>query len=105
MLSIVALSRRDLREELLAGGPEANFSDPTHEMVGVVRNAGGNGWATNRNRLSAWAAPIPVFWRVAGMLARLRLLPPPAWAGIDESVSIEEFHHVLGSMRCRRGTI
>jgi len=82
-------------EELLAGGPEANFSDPTHEMVGhLVRNAAG--------RLGYEPKPIVSlggtdtrFWRVAGVPAFVYGCSPAGMGGIDESVSIAEFHHVL----------
>jgi succinyl-diaminopimelate desuccinylase len=83
-------------EELLPGGPEANVSDPTHEMVGhLVRNA-----ARTLDR-----PPQPIvslggtdtrFWRMKGVPAFVYGCSPAGMGGIDESVSIAEYHHVLG---------
>jgi succinyl-diaminopimelate desuccinylase len=82
-------------EELLAGNPESTWSDPTHEMVGhLVRNA-----AAFMDH-----APQPIvslggtdtrFWRRAGVPAFVYGCSPAGMGGIDESVSIAEFHHVL----------
>jgi succinyl-diaminopimelate desuccinylase len=82
-------------EELLAGGPEANFSDPTHEMVGHL----------TRNAAEALGyAPRPIvslggtdtrFWRVKGVPAFVYGCSPAGMGAVDESVSIAEFHHVL----------
>jgi succinyl-diaminopimelate desuccinylase len=82
-------------EELLAGNPESTWSDPTHEMVGhLVRNAAD----------ALGYAPQPIvslggtdtrFWRRAGVPAFVYGCSPAGMGGIDESVSIAEFHHVL----------
>jgi len=82
-------------EELLAGNPESTWSDPTHEMVGhLVRNA-----AAFMDH-----APQPIvslggtdtrFWRRAGVPAFVYGCSPVGMGGIDETVSIAEFHHVL----------
>ncbi|HTR83480.1 MAG TPA: M20/M25/M40 family metallo-hydrolase [Reyranella sp.] len=82
-------------EELLAGNPESTWSDPTHEMVGhLVRNA-----AQFMDH-----APQPIvslggtdtrFWRRAGVPAFVYGCSPAGMGGIDEAVSIAEFHHVL----------
>lgn len=82
-------------EELLAGGPEANYSDPTHEMVGhLVRNAAGRLGYEPRPIVSLGGTDTR-FWRVAGVPAFVYGCSPAGMGGIDESVSIEEFHHVL----------
>ncbi len=82
-------------QELLAGNPESTWSDPKHEMVGhLVRNA-----AAFMDQ-----APQPIvslggtdtrFWRRAGVPAFVYGCSPAGMGGIDESVSIAEFHHVL----------
>jgi succinyl-diaminopimelate desuccinylase len=82
-------------EELLADGPEANWSDPGHEMVGHLA----------RNAASALGyAPQPIvslggtdtrFWRVRGVPAFVYGCSPAGMGAADESVSIEEFRHVL----------
>lgn len=82
-------------EELLAGGPEANWSDPEHEMVGhLCRNAGE----------ALEAAPLPIislggtdarFWRTRGTPAFVYGCSPQGMGAPDESVSIDEFRHVL----------
>ena len=82
-------------EELLAGNPEATWSDPTHEMVGhLVRNAAE----------SLGDAPQPIvslggtdtrFWRTAGVPAFVYGPSPAGMGAPNESVSVAEFHHVL----------
>jgi succinyl-diaminopimelate desuccinylase len=82
-------------EELLSGGPEANVSDPTHEMVGhLVRNA----------TEAQGFAPQPIvslggtdtrFWRMKGVPAFVYGCSPAGMGGVDESVSLAEFHHVM----------
>jgi succinyl-diaminopimelate desuccinylase len=93
--SIVARYPMVTCEELLAGNPESTWSDPTHEMVGhLTRNA-----AAFMDH-----APQPIvslggtdtrFWRRAGVPAFVYGCSPAGMGGIDESVSIAEFHHVL----------
>jgi succinyl-diaminopimelate desuccinylase len=98
MQAVAAIARRHTGvtwEELLAGGPEANWSDPTHEMVGhLTRNA----------TESLGYAPKPIvslggtdtrFWRVAGVPAFVYGCSPAGMGGFDESVSITEFRHIL----------
>jgi succinyl-diaminopimelate desuccinylase len=82
-------------EELLPDGPEANVSDPTHEMVGhLVRNAA--------DRLGYQPQPIVSlggtdtrFWRAKGVPAFVYGCSPAGMGGVDESVSLDEFHHVM----------
>lgn len=82
-------------EELLPGGPEANFSDPTHEMMGhLVRHA----------EAALGERPQPIvslggtdtrFWRVKGVPAFVYGCSPAGMGAADESVRIAEFHHVM----------
>jgi succinyl-diaminopimelate desuccinylase len=82
-------------EELLPGGPEANVSDPTHEMMGhLVRNAAeAQGWAPQP--IVSLGGTDTRFWRTKGVPAFVYGCSPAGMGGVDESVSIAEFHHVL----------
>lgn len=93
--SIVARYPMVTTEQLLEGNPESTWSDPTHEMVGhLTRNAA----------VGLGHAPQPIvslggtdtrFWRRAGMPCFVYGPSPKGMGGIDEAVSIEEFHHIL----------
>ncbi|MBV8191159.1 MAG: peptidase dimerization domain-containing protein, partial [Alphaproteobacteria bacterium] len=82
-------------EELLPGGPEANVSDPTHEMMGhLIRNAAeAQGWAPQP--IVSLGGTDTRFWRAKGVPAFVYGCSPAGMGGVDESVSIAEFHHVL----------
>ena len=82
-------------EELLPGGPEANWSDPTHEMVGhLVRHAGAALGQTPQPIVSLGGTDTRL-WRVKGVPAFVYGCSPAGMGAADESVSIAEFHHVL----------
>jgi len=82
-------------EELLAGNPESSWSDPTHEMVGhLVRNAAPFLGHPPQPIVSLGGTDTR-FWRRAGVPAFVYGCSPKGMGGIDESVSIAEFHHVL----------
>jgi succinyl-diaminopimelate desuccinylase len=82
-------------EELLAGNPESTWSDPTHEMVGhLVRNAAAFMEHPPQPIVSLGGTDTR-FWRRAGVPAFVYGCSPAGMGGIDESVSIAEFHHVL----------
>jgi succinyl-diaminopimelate desuccinylase len=82
-------------EELLPGGPEANVSDPTHEMMGhLVRNAAeAQGFAPQP--IVSLGGTDTRFWRVKGVPAFVYGCSPAGMGGVDESVSLAEFHHVM----------
>ena len=83
-------------EELLPGGPEATVSDPTHEMMGhLLRHAGARLGRRRRSRSSASAAPIRASGAPKGVPAFVYGCSPAGMGGVDESVSIAEFHHVM----------
>jgi|FEC22Drversion2_1045045.scaffolds.fasta_scaffold01412_8 succinyl-diaminopimelate desuccinylase len=86
-------------EELLPGGPEANVSDPTHEMMGHLLRRAGAPPGTLLDR-----PPQPIvslggtdtrFWRARGVPAFVYGCAPAGMGGVDESVSLAEFHHVM----------
>ena len=82
-------------EELLAGNPESTWSDPTHEMVGhLVRNAA-EALGHPPQPIVSLGGTDTRFWRRAGVPAFVYGCSPAGMGGIDESVSIAEFHHVL----------
>jgi len=82
-------------EELLPGGPEANVSDPTHEMMDhLVRNAAeAQGFAPQP--IVSLGGTDTRFWRRKGVPAFVYGCSPAGMGGIDESVSLAEFHHVM----------
>ena len=93
--SIVARYPMITCEELLAGNPESTWSDPTHEMVGhLVRNAAAFMDYPPQPIVSLGGTDTR-FWRRAGVPAFVYGCSPAGMGGIDESVSIAEFHHVL----------
>jgi succinyl-diaminopimelate desuccinylase len=81
-------------EELLPGGPEANVSDPTHEMMGhLIRNATeAQGWSPQP--IVSLGGTDTRFWRAKGVPAFVYGCSPAGMGGVDESVSLDEFHHV-----------
>ena len=82
-------------EELLAGNPESTWSDPTHDMVGhLVRNAA-EAQGHPPQPIVSLGGTDTRFWRRAGVPAFVYGCSPAGMGGIDESVSIAEFHHVL----------
>jgi succinyl-diaminopimelate desuccinylase len=82
-------------EELLAGNPESTWSDPTHEMVGhLVRNAA-DALGYPPQPIVSLGGTDTRFWRRAGVPAFVYGCSPAGMGGIDESVSIAEFHHVV----------
>ena len=82
-------------EELLPGGPEANVSDPTHEMMGhLVRNAAeAQGFAPQP--IVSLGGTDTRFWRAKGVPAFVYGCSPAGMGGVDESVSLAEFQHVM----------
>ena len=83
-------------EELDTGDIEANWSDPEHEMVSHLRR--------NARAAPDGITPQPViglggtdtrFWRARGVPAFVHGCSPAGMGAPDESVSIEEFRHVL----------
>ena len=83
-------------EELDTGDIEANWSDPEHEMVAhLVRSAGsGPGGITPRPVVGLGGTDTR-FWRARGVPAFVHGCSPAGMGAADESVSIEEFRHVL----------
>lgn len=82
-------------EELLPGGPEANVSDPTHEMMGhLLRRAGALLPAPPQPIVSLGGTDTR-FWRTKGVPAFVYGCSPAGMGGVDESVSLAEFHHVM----------
>jgi len=82
-------------EELLPGGPEANWSDPTPEMVGhLVRNAA-SALGYEPQPIVSLGGTDTRFWRMKGVPAFVYGCSPAGMGAADESVSIAEFHHVL----------
>ena len=82
-------------EELLEDGPEANWSDPEHEMVShLARNAAAALGYTPQPIVSLGGTDTR-FWRTKGVPAFVYGCSPKGMGAADESVSIDEFHHVL----------
>jgi succinyl-diaminopimelate desuccinylase len=81
-------------EELLLGVPEASVSDPTHEMMGhLIRNATkAQGWSPQP--IISLGGTDTRFWRAKGVPAFVYGCSPAGMGGVDESVSLAEFHHV-----------
>ena len=83
-------------EELDTGDIEANWSDPGHEMVGhLVRNAGAGPRGVTPRPVVGLGGTDTRFWRARGVPAFVHGCSPAGMGAADESVSIEEFHHVL----------
>ena len=82
-------------EELLPGGPEATVSDPTHEMMGHLLRHAGWGQAAPPQPIVSLGGTDTRFWRAKGMPAFVYGCSPAGMGGIDESVALTEFHHVM----------
>jgi succinyl-diaminopimelate desuccinylase len=79
---------------MLPGGPEANVSDPTHEMMShLIGNAAeAQGYAPQP--IVSLGGTDTRFWRNRGVPAFVYGCSPAGMGGVDESVSLAEFHHV-----------
>jgi succinyl-diaminopimelate desuccinylase len=82
-------------EELLPGGPEANWSDPTHEMVSHLARHAAAALGHEPQPIVSLGGTDTRFWRVKGVPAFVYGCSPAGMGAVDESVSIAEFHHVL----------
>jgi len=82
-------------EELLPGGPEANVSDPTHEMMGHLLRRAGALLAAPPQPIVSLGGTDTRFWRTKGVPAFVYGCSPAGMGGVDESVSLAEFHHVM----------
>lgn len=93
--SIVARYPMVTTEQLLEGNPESTWSDPTHEMVGHLTRNAAVGLGHEPQPIVSLGGTDTRFWRRAGMPCFVYGPSPKGMGGIDEAVSIEEFHHVL----------
>ena len=83
-------------EELDTGDIEANWSDPEHEMVGhLARNARAGPGGVNPQPVVGLGGTDTRFWRARGVPAFVHGCSPAGMGAADESVGIDEFHHVL----------
>ena len=83
-------------EELDTGDIEANWSDPEHEMVGhLARNAHAGPEGIVPQPVVGLGGTDTRFWRARGVPAFVHGCSPAGMGAANESVSIEEFHHVL----------
>lgn len=82
-------------EELLPGGPEATVSDPTHEMMGHLLRHAGAGAAQPAQPIVSLGGTDTRFWRARGVPAFVYGCSPVGMGGVNESVSLVEFHHVM----------
>ena len=83
-------------EELDTGDIEANWSDPEHEMVGhLARNARAGPEGIVPQPVVGLGGTDTRFWRARGVPAFVHGCSPAGMGAANESVSIEEFHHVL----------
>ena len=83
-------------EELDTGDIEANWSNPEHEMVGhLARNARAGPEGVTPQPVVGLGGTDTRFWRARGVPAFVHGCSPAGMGAADESVSIEEFHHVL----------
>ena len=82
-------------EELLEGNPEANWCDPTHEMVGHLTRNAASALGYEPKPIVSLGGTDTRFWRMKGVPAYVYGCSPAGMGGIDEAVSIAEFHHVL----------
>jgi succinyl-diaminopimelate desuccinylase len=82
-------------EELLPDGPEATVSDPTHEMMGHLLRHAGAGLPQPPQPIVSLGGTDTRFWRAKGVPAFVYGCSPAGMGGVDESVSIAEFHHVM----------
>jgi succinyl-diaminopimelate desuccinylase len=93
--SIVARYPMVTTEQLLEGNPESTWSDPTHEMVGHLTRNAAVGLGHEPQPIVSLGGTDTRFWRRAGMPCFVYGPSPKGMGGIDEAVSIEEFHHIL----------
>ena len=90
-----ALSRRSASRNCCPAARKPTVSDPTHEMVGhLLRHAGVRPAAPPQPIVSLGGTDTR-FWRVKGVPAFVYGCSPAGMGGVDESVSIAEFHHVM----------
>ena len=82
-------------EELLKGNPEANWCDPTHEMVGHLTRNAASALGYEPKPIVSLGGTDTRFWRMKGVPAYVYGCSPAGMGGIDEAVSIAEFHHIL----------
>ncbi|CAN5725742.1 M20 family metallopeptidase [soil metagenome] len=82
-------------EELLPDGPEATVSDPTHEMMGHLLRHAAHDQAAPPQPIVSLGGTDTRFWRVKGVPAFVYGCSPAGMGGVNESVSLAEFHHVL----------
>ncbi|MEQ9639692.1 MAG: M20/M25/M40 family metallo-hydrolase [Alphaproteobacteria bacterium] len=82
-------------EELLAGGPEANWSDPGHEMVGHLSRNAAAGLDRSPQPIISLGGTDTRFWRVKGVPSFVYGCSPAGMGAPNESVDIAEFRHVL----------
>ena len=83
-------------EALDTGDIEANWSDPEHEMVGhLARNARAGPGGVDPQPVVGLGGTDTRFWRARGVPAFVHGCSPAGMGAADESVSIDEFRHVL----------
>ena len=83
-------------EELDTGGIEANWSDPEHEMVGhLARNARSGPAGVSPQPVVGLGGTDTRFWRARGVPAFVHGCSPAGMGAANESVCLDEFHHVL----------
>lgn len=81
--------------ELLAGGPEANWSDPGHEMMTHLRRAAGEAVGAEPQPIISLGGTDTRFWRTCGVPSFVYGCSPAGMGATDESVSVREFHCVM----------
>lgn len=82
-------------EELLTEGPEANWSDPNHEMVGHLQRYAVAVTGFEPQPVVSLGGTDTRFWRNLGVPAFVYGCSPAGMGAANESVSIDEFHKVL----------
>lgn len=82
-------------EELLAGNPEASWSEPTHEMVGHLARHAAEALGYRPQPIVSLGGTDTRFWRTAGVPAFVYGPSPAGMGAPNESVSLDEFHHVM----------
>ena len=83
-------------EELDTGDIEASWSNPEHEMVShLQRNARAGPGGITPQPVIGLGGTDTRFWRARGVPAFVHGCSPAGMGAPDESVSIEEFRHVL----------
>ena len=81
--------------QMLPGGPEATWSDPEHEMVGHIARNAATTIGFEPQPIVSLGATDTRFWRVKGVPAFVYGCSPQGMGAANESVSLDEFHHVL----------